>query len=102
MCVLNAVLSLISCLSICVFWLPEKTCPRGGSLPLGHGVNTGRCVNAETYGDEGNNSTSLACEILAWCPVERDVRPLGPERALLEAAENFTVLIKNQVFLKFS
>ena len=38
-----------------------------------------------------------SCEILAWCPVEKDRKPLGEKRAMLEAAENFTVLIKNQV-----
>jgi len=36
--------------------------------------------------------------VLAWCPIERDVLPLGSNRALLApAAANFTVLVKNQI-----
>ena len=60
-------------------------CKPGSSLSLGHGVNTGKCTEQGT------------CEILAWCPVERDRKPMGNKQALLAAAENFTVLIKNHI-----
>jgi P2X purinoceptor 4 len=42
-------------------------------------------------------STPHSCEILAWCPVEIDKKPLGSKKAMLEASRNFTVLIKNQI-----
>ena len=96
--------------SICQTNFAEETCPRGSSLPLGHGVNTGRCVPSDSFYQQNpaplvvGNGTSgpgllvwHSCEILAWCPVEKDRKPLGEKRAMLEAAENFTVLIKNQV-----
>ncbi|KAM3611295.1 uncharacterized protein V6R79_016168 [Siganus canaliculatus] len=35
------------------------------------------------------------CEVSAWCPVETKTKP--PRPALLLAAENFTVLIKNNI-----
>ena len=73
----------------------------GASLPLGHGVNTGQCIPTDGYfyddDDEEEDKQKFSCEVLAWCPIEKDVKPLGDEKALLEAAENFTVLIKNQV-----
>ncbi len=74
----------------------------GASLPLGHGVNTGACVpndNDFIFLEEGSDRPpSHVCEILAWCPVERDKKPLGDGKALLaQQAQNFTVLIKNQV-----
>ena len=48
---------------------------------------TGRC-----------NLTTATCEVRAWCPVEGDTLPLGPGRAVLAAAENFTLLVKNQIY----
>ena len=51
-----------------------------------HGVPTGHC-----------NLTTLSCTLAAWCPMEEDALPLGPDRAVLEATSNFTVLIKNMI-----
>ena len=34
----------------------------------------------------------------AWCPVEDNLLPLGDSRAVLEDADKFTVLIKNQIY----
>ena len=68
----------------------NNTCKSGQSLPLGHGVNTGKCVKNDAVGEIDT------CEILAWCPVERDVQPLR-NRGLLEASKEFTVLIKNHI-----
>ncbi|XP_043924586.1 P2X purinoceptor 4-like isoform X2 [Protopterus annectens] len=51
------------------------------------GIPTGRCV---FY-----NATVKTCEVFAWCPVESDT--VVPKPALLGVAENFTVLIKNNI-----
>ena len=51
-----------------------------------HGVPTGKC-----------NMTSNSCMISAWCPIEEDALPLGPQRAVLEQTDAFTVVIKNMV-----
>uniref|UniRef100_A0A671QL45 P2X purinoceptor 4-like n=1 Tax=Sinocyclocheilus anshuiensis TaxID=1608454 RepID=A0A671QL45_9TELE len=51
------------------------------------GVRTGRCVNY--------NDTVKTCEVLSWCPLEKIVEPPNPP--LLADAENFTVLIKNNI-----
>ncbi|KAM4809189.1 P2X purinoceptor 4 [Rhinophrynus dorsalis] len=53
-----------------------------------NGVQTGKCV---PY-----NSTIKTCEVFAWCPVENDTQV--PEPAFLKDAENFTVLIKNNIW----
>uniref|UniRef100_A0A673GC42 P2X purinoceptor n=1 Tax=Sinocyclocheilus rhinocerous TaxID=307959 RepID=A0A673GC42_9TELE len=52
-----------------------------------HSVRTGRCVNY--------NDTVKSCEVLSWCPLEKIVEPPNPP--LLADAENFTVLIKNNI-----
>lgn len=58
-------------------------------------MRTGLCVQSDL--DPAFNT----CQIIAWCPVERDQLPL-PDRALLEDSQNFTVLIKNYIeFPKF-
>ncbi|XP_034451006.1 P2X purinoceptor 4b [Hippoglossus hippoglossus] len=62
-------------------------CTVGLSDPRGSGIQTGLCVNY--------SSTVQTCEVLSWCPLEIDTKL--PERALLAAAENFTVLIKNSI-----
>lgn len=54
---------------------------------------TGRCIPS------ASNPRLNVCEVSAWCPVERDVLPLGNERPLFEEVANFTVLIKN--FIEF-
>lgn len=73
----------------------DADCPAGTAVAVGDGVRTGRCVQSDV------DPTLKACEIIAWCPVERDQLPL-PDRALLEDSQHFTVLIKNYIeFPKF-
>ncbi|XP_059193823.1 P2X purinoceptor 4b [Centropristis striata] len=62
-------------------------CVEGLSDPRGNGVQTGLCENYST--------TVRTCEVVSWCPLELDTKL--PEAALLAAAENFTVLIKNSI-----
>ncbi|XP_033476352.1 P2X purinoceptor 4b [Epinephelus lanceolatus] len=62
-------------------------CIEGHSNPRGNGIQTGLCENYST--------TARTCEVLSWCPLEIDTKL--PEHALLAAAENFTVLIKNSI-----
>ncbi|AWP06605.1 P2X purinoceptor [Scophthalmus maximus] len=62
-------------------------CIEGHNDPRGSGIQTGLCVNY--------SSTAQTCEVLSWCPLEIDTKL--PEHALLAAAENFTVLIKNSI-----
>ncbi|XP_061433731.1 P2X purinoceptor 4-like [Lethenteron reissneri] len=57
------------------------------------GEKTGRCVPFDK-----NVST---CEVNAWCPVEVEGKNMG--KRLLRSAENFTILIKNNIrFPKFN
>uniref|UniRef100_A0A9J7XU28 Purinergic receptor P2X, ligand-gated ion channel, 4b n=2 Tax=Cyprinus carpio TaxID=7962 RepID=A0A9J7XU28_CYPCA len=65
----------------------DSDCKEGYSEVHGNGVQTGRCVQ---YSD-----TIKTCEVQAWCPLENDT--VIPKPALLGAAEDFTVLIKNNV-----
>ncbi|XP_012695599.2 P2X purinoceptor 4b isoform X2 [Clupea harengus] len=65
----------------------DEDCFEGLSDVRGNGIQTGLCVN---YSD-----TVKTCQVLAWCPHEDDSSV--PTPALLEKAENFTVLIKNSV-----
>uniref|UniRef100_UPI00358EB6BF P2X purinoceptor 4-like isoform X2 n=1 Tax=Myxine glutinosa TaxID=7769 RepID=UPI00358EB6BF len=65
----------------------KDNCKKGYSSPLAHGVQTGRCVSF--------NRTLKTCEVNAWCGIEK-IEAI-PNPALLFAAEDFTVLIKNQV-----
>ncbi|XP_010738530.2 P2X purinoceptor 4b [Larimichthys crocea] len=62
-------------------------CVEGYSNPRGNGIQTGLCENYST--------TVQTCEVISWCPLEIDSKL--PEQALLAAAENFTVLIKNSI-----
>ncbi|MEQ2200874.1 hypothetical protein XENOCAPTIV_004272 [Xenoophorus captivus] len=62
-------------------------CIEGYNDPRGNGIRTGLCENY--------SSTVKTCEVLSWCPLELDTKL--PKRALLAAAENFTVLIKNSI-----
>jgi hypothetical protein len=41
------------------------------------------------------------CEVESWCPIELDVLPLGKSKALMEAAEDYTVLVKNSIAFPF-
>ncbi|XP_044631846.1 P2X purinoceptor 4 isoform X3 [Equus asinus] len=76
--------------------IPDKTnvcksdadCVAGSTGTHSSGVATGRCVLF--------NETVKTCEVAAWCPVEYDAR--APEPALLKAAENFTLLVKNNIW----
>uniref|UniRef100_A0A667YFC9 P2X purinoceptor n=1 Tax=Myripristis murdjan TaxID=586833 RepID=A0A667YFC9_9TELE len=65
----------------------DKDCEKGAWDQKSHGVQTGSCVRAD-----GARKT---CEVSAWCPIETKTKP--PRPALLAAAENFTVLIKNNI-----
>ncbi|XP_058641466.1 P2X purinoceptor 4b isoform X2 [Onychostoma macrolepis] len=62
-------------------------CREGHNEVHGNGVQTGHCVK---YSD-----TIKTCEVQAWCPLENDT--IIPKPALLGAAEDFTVLIKNSI-----
>ncbi|XP_061458779.1 P2X purinoceptor 7 isoform X2 [Rhineura floridana] len=71
----------------------DKSCMKGHMDPRSNGIQTGRCVKY--------NTTIKTCEVAAWCPVESVKR--APEPAILRSAENFTVLIKNNIhFPKFN
>nr|XP_005989067.1 PREDICTED: P2X purinoceptor 4 [Latimeria chalumnae] len=71
----------------------DKNCTRGYVSIHSSGVQTGRCIKY--------NASVKTCEVFAWCPVENDT--YLPKPAVLEAAENFTVLIKNNIrYPKFS
>uniref|UniRef100_A0A672J039 P2X purinoceptor n=1 Tax=Salarias fasciatus TaxID=181472 RepID=A0A672J039_SALFA len=65
----------------------DKDCQKGASTPQSNGVQTGSCVKFDLL--------KKTCEVSAWCPVEATKAP--PRPALLAAAENFTVLIKNNI-----
>lgn len=75
-------------ISTCV---TDADCSEGTAVHKGNGVNTGRCVHSD------RNPEQMVCEILGWCPVERDVNPLKDGTALLSLSKNFTVLLKNFV-----
>nr|KAF6312056.1 hypothetical protein mPipKuh1_013021 [Pipistrellus kuhlii] len=65
----------------------DRGCKKGWLDPQSKGIQTGRCV---VY-----NQTIRTCEVSAWCPTEASEEP--PRPALLNNAENFTVLIKNNI-----
>ncbi|XP_077149043.1 P2X purinoceptor 4 isoform X1 [Ranitomeya variabilis] len=66
----------------------HRNCTPGYVGTHSNGVQTGRCV---PY-----NESVKTCEVSAWCPVENDITV--PKPAFLGAAENFTVLIKNNIW----
>ncbi|KAL8180134.1 UNVERIFIED_CONTAM: P2X purinoceptor 4 [Gekko kuhli] len=71
----------------------DKNCTAGYISTHSNGVQTGRCV---VY--RGHSKT---CEIFGWCPVEND--ETVPRPAFLQEAENFTLLVKNNIWYpKFS
>ncbi|KAM5191725.1 P2X purinoceptor 4 [Mantella aurantiaca] len=55
---------------------------------FGSGLQTGRCVQY--------NKTVSTCEVFAWCPVENVTKV--PKPAFLNNTENFTVLIKSNIW----
>ncbi|XP_036619769.1 P2X purinoceptor 7-like [Trichosurus vulpecula] len=65
----------------------DQGCKKGRKDPLSKGIQTGKCVQY--------NATQKTCEVSAWCPVESERE--APRPALLISAENFTVLIKNNI-----
>ncbi|OQV12372.1 P2X purinoceptor 4, partial [Hypsibius exemplaris] len=66
----------------------DSECVAGGAVTNGNGFRTGIC-----------RTEVGTCEVSAWCPTERDVRPKPP---VLTGSENFTVLVKNHImFPKF-
>lgn len=70
--------------------ISDSNCTAGEQSPRSNGIQTGKCVPV-------NNSTAVhTCEVLAWCPLENDV-DLSHHPALLKDAEQFTVLIKNNI-----
>uniref|UniRef100_A0A8C1LHJ6 P2X purinoceptor n=1 Tax=Cyprinus carpio TaxID=7962 RepID=A0A8C1LHJ6_CYPCA len=64
----------------------DKDCEKGFSDQRSHGVQTGACVKLDVL--------KKTCEITAWCPIEKK---RNPRPALLASAENFTVMIKNNI-----
>uniref|UniRef100_A0A8C0WYS2 ATP receptor n=1 Tax=Castor canadensis TaxID=51338 RepID=A0A8C0WYS2_CASCN len=76
--------------------IPDKTtlcisddnCSAGSAGPYSNGVETGKCVPF--------NGSVKTCEVAAWCPVEDDAHM--PKPAFLKAAENFTLLVKNNIW----
>ncbi|XP_033474668.1 P2X purinoceptor 7 isoform X2 [Epinephelus lanceolatus] len=65
----------------------DEDCEKGSWDQKSHGIKTGSCVRYDVL--------KKTCEVSAWCPVETKTNP--PRPALLAAAENFTVLIKNNI-----
>uniref|UniRef100_A0A8D1BWA1 P2X purinoceptor n=2 Tax=Sus scrofa TaxID=9823 RepID=A0A8D1BWA1_PIG len=65
----------------------NQGCKKGWMDPQSKGIQTGRCVEYK-----GKQKT---CEVSAWCPIEAVEE--APQPALLRSAENFTVLIKNNI-----
>ncbi|XP_044051131.1 P2X purinoceptor 7 isoform X2 [Siniperca chuatsi] len=65
----------------------DKDCEKGDWDQWSHGIQTGSCVKFDVL--------KKTCEVSAWCPIETKTNP--PRPALLAAAENFTVLIKNNI-----
>ncbi|XP_069580288.1 P2X purinoceptor 7 [Brachyistius frenatus] len=65
----------------------DKDCNKGAWDHQSHGIQTGSCVKFDVL--------RKTCEVSAWCPIETKTTP--PRPALLAAAENFTVLIKNNI-----
>ncbi|XP_036132980.1 P2X purinoceptor 7 isoform X1 [Molossus molossus] len=65
----------------------DRNCKKGWMDPQSKGIQTGRCV---VYKER-----QKTCEVSAWCPTEATEE--APRPALLNSAENFTVLIKNNI-----
>ncbi|ERE76864.1 P2X purinoceptor 7 [Cricetulus griseus] len=76
--------------------IPDKTticdsdsnCTMGSTGTHSNGIGTGKCVPF--------NESVKTCEVAAWCPVENDADV--PTPAFLKAAENFTLLVKNNIW----
>ncbi|KAM4890696.1 P2X purinoceptor 4 [Sylvia borin] len=68
----------------------KSDCVPGYVSTHSSGIQTGECV---PY-----NSTIKTCEVFAWCPVEDDYHI--PKPAFLREAENFTLLVKNNIWYR--
>ncbi|KAK2102775.1 P2X purinoceptor 4 [Saguinus oedipus] len=66
----------------------DASCTAGSAGTHSNGVSTGRCVPF--------NGSVKTCEVAAWCPVEDDTHV--PQPAFLKATENFTLLVKNNIW----
>ncbi|CAH8513294.1 unnamed protein product [Heterobilharzia americana] len=66
----------------------DSQCQAGHLVLRGSGIQTGRCVNST------RQANLSVCEIYGWCPTEHDIIP---RPHLLGSAENFTVMIKNNI-----
>ncbi|NWI54774.1 P2RX4 protein, partial [Calyptomena viridis] len=66
----------------------KSSCVPGYVSTQSNGIQTGECV---PY-----NSHIKTCEVFAWCPVEDDSHV--PKPAFLREAENFTLLVKNDIW----
>ncbi|XP_030075323.1 P2X purinoceptor 4 [Microcaecilia unicolor] len=67
----------------------DSDCVKGYVGTHSNGFQTGKCVAFD-------NSSEKTCQVFAWCPVENDTAV--PKPAFLKDAENFTVLIKNNIW----
>uniref|UniRef100_A0A8C6YJA3 P2X purinoceptor n=1 Tax=Naja naja TaxID=35670 RepID=A0A8C6YJA3_NAJNA len=78
---------------------PDKTstcksdadCKKGYASTHSNGIQTGKC---RVY--NLTDPSIKTCEIFAWCPVEEDKNL--PKPAFLRDAENFTLLVKNNIW----
>ncbi|NWU45461.1 P2RX4 protein, partial [Hylia prasina] len=68
----------------------NNSCVPGYVSTHSSGIQTGKCV---PY-----NSSIETCEVFAWCPVEDDYHV--PKPAFLREAENFTLLVKNNIWYR--
>ncbi|KAF2987560.1 hypothetical protein EK904_013233 [Melospiza melodia maxima] len=68
----------------------KNNCVPGYVSTHSSGIQTGECV---PY-----NSSIKTCEVFAWCPVEDDYHI--PKPAFLREAENFTLLVKNNIWYR--
>ncbi|NXS72668.1 P2RX4 protein, partial [Pandion haliaetus] len=66
----------------------KEDCVPGYISTHSNGIQTGECV---PY-----NSSIKTCEVFAWCPVEDDYHI--PKPAFLQESENFTILVKNNIW----
>ncbi|XP_034284646.1 P2X purinoceptor 4 [Pantherophis guttatus] len=79
--------------------LPDKTtmcksdadCEKGYVGTHSNGIQTGKCI---VYNH--TNPPIKTCEVFAWCPVENDENL--PKPAFLRDAEEFTLLVKNNIW----
>ncbi|KAK1156361.1 P2X purinoceptor 4-like isoform X1 [Acipenser oxyrinchus oxyrinchus] len=70
--------------------ISDSNCTAGEQSSRSNGIQTGKCVPVK------NRTAVHTCEVLAWCPLENDA-DLSHHPALLKDAEQFTVLIKNNI-----